>query len=76
MKTMRNKISKYKRRTNKRTTKNRRKHNKSNKRTTSAVDAAQKILKKTGSLQQARVAFRLKALQNSRNLFGFSSEHK
>ena len=76
MKSTRNKTSKYKKRTNKRATKNRRKHYKSNKRTTSAVDVAQKILKKTGSLQQARVSFRLKALQNTRNLFGFSSEHK
>ena len=45
-----------------------------NKKMVSAVDLAQSVLKKTGSLEKARIAFRLKALQNSRKMFGHITE--
>ena len=35
-----------------------------------AVDAAQKTLKKTGSLSKARMALRIQAARNARKLFG------
>jgi ribosomal protein L9 len=37
---------------------------------TTAVDAAQAALKKTGSLSKARIALRMQAAQNARKLFG------
>ena len=40
-----------------------------------AVDAAQRTLRQTGSLKMARNALRLQAYQNARKLFGSSSEH-
>jgi hypothetical protein len=40
-----------------------------------AVDAAERTLKRTGSLKMARNALRLQAYQNARKLFGSSSEH-
>jgi hypothetical protein len=40
-----------------------------------AVDAAERTLKKTGSLKMARSALRLQAYQNARKLFGSSSEN-
>jgi hypothetical protein len=39
-----------------------------------AVDAAERTLKHTGSLKMARNALRLQAYQNARKLFGSSSE--
>lgn len=47
---------------------------KTNKKMITAVDKAQSVLKKTGSLEKARSAFRLQALQNTRNLFGSFTE--
>lgn len=52
------------------------KKNKKTKRWTTAVDAAQSALKKTGSLSKARVALRLQAYQNARKLFGSVGEKK
>jgi hypothetical protein len=40
-----------------------------------AVDAAERTLKHTGSLKMARNALRLQAYQNARKLFGSSTEH-
>jgi len=40
-----------------------------------AVDAAERTLKRTGSLKMARSALRLQAYQNARKLFGSSAEH-
>ena len=45
------------------------KHNKSKKWYT-AIDVAQKVLTKTGSLSKARVALRVQAAHNARKLFG------
>jgi hypothetical protein len=65
MATKRNRMSK--RRQNKYT----RKHGgKKGKKWTTAIDAAQKTLKKTGSLKKARVSLRSQALSNARKLFG------
>ena len=65
MATKRNRMSK--RRQNKYT----RKHGgKKGKKWTTAIDAAQKTLKKTGSLQKARASLRSQALLNARKLFG------
>ena len=62
MKTKRNKLSqKSKSRKNKRT---------KSKSWTTAVDAAQATLNKTGSLSKARLALRLQAARNARKLFG------
>lgn len=62
MKTKRNKLSKKsKSRKNKRT---------KSKSWTTAVDAAQATLNKTGSLSKARLALRLQAARNARKLFG------
>ena len=62
MKTKRNKmLKKRKSRKNK--------HSKS-KSWTTAVDAAQKTLNRTGSLSKARLALRLQAAKNARKLFG------
>jgi hypothetical protein len=48
-----------------------RKHGgKKGKKWTTAIDAAQKTLKKTGSLKKARVSLRSQALSNARKLFG------
>ena len=41
---------------------------------TTAVDAAQRALTKTGSLSKARTALRLQAYQNARKLFGAVGE--
>ena len=49
---------------------------KTNKKMIGAVDVAQSVLKKTGSFDKARLAFRLQALQNSRKLFGSFTEQK
>jgi hypothetical protein len=43
---------------------------------TTAVDAAQSALKKTGSLSKARTALRLQAYQNARKLFGSVGERR
>jgi len=40
-----------------------------------AVDAAERTLRHTGSLKMARHALRLQAYQNARKLFGSTSEH-
>ena len=40
------------------------------KRWTTAVDAAQAALNKTGSLSKARMALRMQAAKNARKLFG------
>lgn len=37
---------------------------------TTAIEAAQKTLKKTGSLKKAQKALKLQALSNARKLFG------
>jgi hypothetical protein len=65
MKTKRNKMLK-----------NKRKHSKSKKKWVTAVDAAQKTLKKTGSLSKARAALRIQAYHNARKLFGSLSERR
>jgi hypothetical protein len=41
---------------------------------TTAVDAAQETLKKTGSLSKARIALRIQAARNARKLFGTIGE--
>ena len=41
---------------------------------TTAVDAAQATLKKTGSLSKARMTLRIQAAQNARKLFGSIGE--
>ena len=41
---------------------------------TTAIDAAQATLKKTGSLSKARMALRNQAAQNARRLFGSIGE--
>jgi hypothetical protein len=65
MATKRNRMSK--RRQNKYT----RKHGgKKGKKWTTAIDAAQKTLKKTGSLKKAKNSLRSQALSNARKLFG------
>ena len=43
---------------------------KSGKKWTTAIDAAQKTLKKTGDIQAARKSLRKQALTNARKLFG------
>ena len=65
MKTKRNKMLK-----------NKRKHSKSKKKWVTAVDAAQKTLKKTGSLSKARAALRIQAYHNARKLFGSIGERR
>jgi hypothetical protein len=66
MKTKRNKMLK-KRKT--------RKHKQSKSKSwTTAVDAAQNALKKTGSLSKARMALRIQAARNARKLFGSIGE--
>jgi hypothetical protein len=65
MATRRNKITK--KRQNKRTRKHR---DKKNKKWTTAIDAAQATLKKTGSLGKAKDVLRSQALLNARKLFG------
>ena len=65
MATKRNRMSK--RRQNKYT----RKHvGKNGKKWKTAIDAAQKTLKKTGSLKKAKLSLRSQALSNARKLFG------
>jgi hypothetical protein len=66
MATRRNKISKKKLFGGKNKTQ---KHN-SGKKWQSAIDAAQKTLTKTGSLNKAREILRKQALYNARRLFG------
>jgi hypothetical protein len=65
MATRRNKITK--RRQNKHTRKHR---SKKEKNWTTAIDAAQLTLKKTGSLGKAKDVLRRQALLNARKLFG------
>ena len=70
MKTKHNKMLK-KRKTRRNT------HSKSkskSKKWTTAVDAAQRTLTKTGSLSKARLALRIQAAQNARKLFGSVGE--
>ena len=43
---------------------------KKGKKWTTAIDAAQKTLKKTGSLKKAKLSLRSQALSNARKLFG------
>jgi hypothetical protein len=62
MKTKRNKLSKKSK-----SRKNKRSKSKS---WTTAVDAAQATLNRTGSLSKARLALRLQAARNARKLFG------
>jgi hypothetical protein len=65
MATKRNRMS------NRRQNKYTRKHGgKKGKKWTTAIDAAQKTLKKTGSLKKARASLRSQALLNARKLFG------
>ena len=65
MTTKRNRMSK------KRQNKYTRKHGgKKGKKWTTAIDAAQKTLKKTGSLKKAKASLRSQALSNARKLFG------
>jgi hypothetical protein len=70
MKTKRNKM--LKKRKSRRNT-----HTKSkskSKKWTTAVDAAQETLKKTGSLSKARITLRIQAARNARKLFGSIGE--
>ena len=46
------------------------KRNKTGKKWTTAIEAAQKTLSKTGSLQAAKKSLRKQALTNARRLFG------
>jgi len=46
------------------------KKNKTGKKWTTAIDAASKTLKKTGSLKAAKSVLNKQALQNARKLFG------
>lgn len=46
------------------------KKTKTNKSWITAIDAAQKTLKKTGSLSKARTMLRIQAAKNARKLFG------
>lgn len=71
MKSRRNKMTKNKSRKRKM-----RKQTKSNRSWTTALDAAQAALRKTGSLSKARMALRLQAAQNSRKLFGSVGERR
>jgi|APGre2960657423_1045063.scaffolds.fasta_scaffold504696_2 hypothetical protein len=63
MKTRRNKSHKKRK-----SIKNKRK--KTNKKWSTAIDKAQQVLKRTGSLNQARIALRVQAAHNARKLFG------
>lgn len=47
-----------------------RRRNKTGKKWTTAIEAAQKTLNKTGSLQAARKSLKKQALTNARKLFG------
>ena len=70
MKTKRNKM--LKKRKSRRNT-----HTKSkskSKKWTTAVDAAQETLKKTGSLSKARITLRIQAARHARKLFGSIGE--
>lgn len=69
MKSMRNRSLK-KRNTNKKTKRNNRRCGGGSKKWTTAIDAAQASLKKTGSLKKAKTALRVQALSNARKLFG------
>lgn len=71
MKSRRNKMTKNKSRKHKM-----KKRTKSNRSWTTALDAAQAALRKTGSLSKARMALRLQAAQNSRKLFGSVGERR
>ena len=71
MKSRRNKMTKNKSRKHK--TKKRAKSNGS---WTTALDAAQAALRKTGSFSKARMALRIQAAQNSRKLFGSVGERR
>jgi hypothetical protein len=70
MKTKRNKM--LKKRKSRRNTRTQSKTK--SKRWTTAVDAAQTTLKKTGSLSKARIALRIQAAQNARKLIGSIGE--
>ena len=61
---------------NRKLKKNKSKKSKTHKKWTTAVDAAQSALKKTGSLSKARTALRLQAYQNARKLFGSVGERR
>jgi hypothetical protein len=65
MATKRNRMSR--RRQNKRT---RKYGGKKGKKWTTAIDAAQRTLEKTGSLSKAKASLRSQALANARKLFG------
>ncbi len=71
MKSRRNKMTKNKSMKHKM-----RKHSKSKRKWTTALDAAQAALRKTGSLSKARMALRIQAAQNSRKLFGSVGERR
>ena len=58
------------RRTNSRKNKTRKMRRKTGKKWTTAIEAAQKTLSKTGSLQAARKSLKKQALTNARKLFG------
>jgi len=51
-----------------------RKNNKSQKKWTTAIEAAEKQLKTTGSVKKAQAVFKAQALANARKLFGYSSK--
>ena len=64
--------TRHKRMTKKKYNKHTRKHGGKNKgkKWTTAIDAAQNTLKKTGSLNKAKASLRTQALSNARKLFG------
>ena len=70
MKTKRNKM--LKKRKSRRNTQTKSKSK--SKKWTTAVDAAQETLKKTGSLSKARITLRIQAARNARKLFGSIGE--
>jgi len=52
----------------------RRKHSKTKRKWVTAVQAAERTLKKTKSLSKARAALKIQAFQNARKLFGSIGE--
>jgi hypothetical protein len=72
MKTKRNKM--LKKRKSLKNTRTKSKSKSKSKKWTTAVDAAQETLKKTGSLSKARMSLRIQAARNARKLFGSIGE--
>jgi len=63
-----------KKKTQRRKSSKNRKTKKNGKKWTTAIEAAEKQLKTTGSVKKAQAIFRAQALANARQLFGYSSK--